>query len=335
MTGMYKYVSGKQAVIRHLIQQFEKSWLGKAESSGSEGNIYIEPRWMPGSKLELDASSFEQIVTKHLLTRPNNLSPQDWQNKPPTSTSAARTCHTCQRSTTPSWRSQIVTDIFTQLRDIGTASPTTAISKIALHRLLKIAKDKGNNSVLVILFRISPYHRSCSSRHQQQAQIISHRQSDPDSSFTRTWDNREVAATWLPLTTTSAVSLGHHGQCTYLYLITTKAPPLASRDARQDTIDPLHTRVDNLLDTCLHEEAFVFHLNRFIGNLTLDSLGGTSTTPEPYSTSSLFHSVGSSAYDLAMKSARQEIHQVREIGAAEHASKADEYDEPEEQGDSD
>jgi hypothetical protein len=36
-----------------------------------------------------------------------------------------------------------------------------------------------------------------------------------------------------------------------------------------------------------------------------------------------------------MKSARQEIYQVREISAAEHASKADEYDEPEEQGDSD
>jgi len=67
MKGMYKYVSEKQAVSRHLVQQFEKAWLGKAESSGSEGNIYVEPRWMPGSKLELGASSFEEIFTKHLL----------------------------------------------------------------------------------------------------------------------------------------------------------------------------------------------------------------------------------------------------------------------------
>lgn len=82
-----------------------------------------------------------------------------------------------------------------------------------------------------------------------------------ESSFTRAWDDREVAAMGLPLTTASAVSLGHHGQYIFLYPNTTKA--------QQETSDELPTCVDNLQDTSLYEEAFFCHRNCFIGNSLL------------------------------------------------------------------
>lgn len=64
---VHKHISGKRAVSQGLVQAFERSWLGRKQSSGSAGNTYVEAGWLEGIELELDPVSFEEVVTKYLM----------------------------------------------------------------------------------------------------------------------------------------------------------------------------------------------------------------------------------------------------------------------------